>query len=68
MIESIILYAAPVCAIRTMTELERVQTQFYKRLLGAPRCTPDYAIRIEVDVVQIKVKIFKAVLKWIKKY
>lgn len=47
MVASVIHHASPVWAIRHLDLVERVQTGFYKKLLGLPQNTPDYVVRTD---------------------
>ena len=61
LVNSIILYAAPVYAIK----LERVQIQYYKRLLNIPFCSPNYAVRLETGIKHISLVVLKFILNWL---
>lgn len=65
LISSILLYASPLYAIRHLDELEKIQLNFYKRLMNLPFCTPNYAVRLEAGRPHLGVKIFKLVMNWI---
>ena len=67
LVRSMILYAAPIYAVRHLTEIEKIQTVFFKRLLHLPQCVPNYAVRLELGLIPIAVSIFKQVLNWIIK-
>ena len=65
--KSILIYASPVYALQTLEALERVQTQFYKRILGLPQSTPGYAVRLETGISHIALTVFKNTVNWIIK-
>ena len=46
LVNSILLYASPIYAIKSLKEIEKIQVRFYKRLLNLPQSNPDYAVRI----------------------
>ena len=50
-----------------MNIIERIQCQFFKKLLNLPKCSPNYAVRIECNRVGLAVKILKLILNWIAK-
>lgn len=52
-------YCAGVWSLRYCKELEIVQTAFFKRLLGLPRNTPDYIVRLETGTVKLAYICFK---------
>lgn len=69
--ESIVLnsisHCIPVWSLRYFEMLERIQVKFYKTLLHLPRCTPDYAVRLETGVLPVAFLIFKISLTWLSK-
>lgn len=65
LVTSIIMYGAPVYAIRHLEDLEKVHMLFYKRLLNLAQCTPNYAVRLETGERHIAVDVFKVVIAWI---
>ena len=67
LVSSIMLYSAPIYAVRYLQEVEKIQSLFFKRLLCVPQCTPKYALRLELGLPHIAVGIFKQVLNWIIK-
>lgn len=58
------MYSSPICSIRYLPILERVQTNFYKKLLNLPSCTPNYAVRFETNTSPLSVDVFKLTLNW----
>ena len=47
--------------------IEKIQSQFFKKLLCLPQCTPNYTGRIEMGICHLAVTIFKLVFRWIQK-
>ena len=64
---SVLLYAAPVYAIRYLNEIEKVQMFFFKRILNLSYCTPNYAVRLETGRSHLGVLVFKQTLNWLIK-
>lgn len=62
-----LLYAASVWGLRYSVSLETCHLSFFKSLLGLPRGTPNFAVRLEVGVVHIKFKLLKLALNWLYK-
>ena len=67
LVSSVILYSSPVWSINYLNLLEKVQNQFFKVILLLPKCTPDYAVRLEIKRDRLAVNIFQLVLNWISK-
>lgn len=67
MVSSVLLYLAQVWSLRYFEDMERVQTTFYKKLLHIPKCSPNYAVRVETGSTRISVCIFRFLLNWIEK-
>ena len=67
LVKSILTYGAPLWSIRFLSEVEKVQTTFFKRLYALPNNTPHYAIRLETGRVQLALQIFKATLNYLIK-
>ena len=44
-----------------------MQCQFFKKIFGLPRCTPGYALRVEIGRILTSATIFTLILKWIAK-
>ncbi|XP_076177046.1 uncharacterized protein LOC143151606 [Ptiloglossa arizonensis] len=61
---SILFYGISIWEIRYLKEVEKVQTEFFKRLLNIPKNTPGYMIRIEVDRVNLEYEIIKRILNY----
>lgn len=62
-----VMYGVLVWGIRYLDAIEKIQTEFFKKLLQTPKNTPAYAIRLEVGASQISTMIFEFILKYIKK-
>ncbi|KAL1446553.1 hypothetical protein WDU94_013947 [Cyamophila willieti] len=58
------LYGCEVWAWRYVEELEKVQSQYFKSVLFLPRFTPGYCLRIELDIIKLKLIVFKKMLAW----
>ena len=67
LVTSTLIFASPVWSLNYLSELEKIQLQFFKKLLHLPLNTPSYAIRIDLDRPHIALKIFRITLKWLKK-
>lgn len=67
LVSAVLVYGAPVYAIKHLDSLEKIQLLFYKRLLGIPSCTANYAVRLETGQSHMSVKIFSETLNWIIK-
>ena len=67
LVSSIISHASPVWALKYLSMLEKIQCQFFKRVLWLPKCTPNYAVRLEVGRPHLSVHILKLTLNWLTK-
>ena len=67
LVTSVLLFAAPVYAIRYLSEIETVQFSFFKNLLSLPHSTPNYAVRLETGRAHLGVTVLKQVLNWLIK-
>jgi hypothetical protein len=65
LVNSVILYCAPVWGLNYIDQLEKVQVRFWKKLLCLHKSTPGYIIRQETGTEQIKVQIIKSTLKFL---
>lgn len=69
--ESMVLNSVSHCisawGLRYPTLLERGQVRFFKSLLHLPRCTPDFAVRLETGVTHLSFLLFKCCLSWLEK-
>ena len=66
LVKSLLLYASPVLCLRHLQEIDKVQINFFKKLLNLPLYIPNYAVRVETNQGHLAVKIFKLVLNWIE--
>ena len=64
---SLLLYNCEVWSLGYLDLIEKIQSQFFKRILGMLNCTPGYTIRLETGRRQLSVKIFESIVKWIIK-
>ena len=64
LVNSILLYASPMYDIQYLDELEKIQLQYYKRLMILPSCTQNYAARLDLGIPHIGNVIFKYALSW----
>lgn len=67
LVSSVVLYGAHVWAIRHLDALDKLQTNFYKKLFLLPPNSPNYAIRTELDRFPLSCMVFKRALSWISK-
>lgn len=67
--KSTLLYCSPLWAQKqqVLDKIEQIQVQYFKTLLGLPKCTPGYFVRLETGSVRIAAQIFKATLKFLLK-
>lgn len=62
-----LLYGAETWGLRYMSEIELVQTNFFKQIFNWPRNTPGYMIRVETGMDKLGIRVLKrAILWWIK--
>jgi Reverse transcriptase (RNA-dependent DNA polymerase) len=67
LVKSVILYSSHVWSLRYIDKLERVQTNFFKKLLKLPKNTPDFFVRLEAGVSSISVSVIRqALVYWLK--
>lgn len=55
-------YCACVWSLRYQDELERIQLKFFKRILHLPSNTPNYAVRLESDILSTEFYVFKSAI------
>lgn len=67
MVTSVAFNSIQVWGIRYFSDIEKIQTTFYKKLLLLPKCTPGYGVRMETNSSHLLVRIFKLILNWIEK-
>lgn len=65
-----LLYASEIWADETngnLNKLESVKSKYYKLMLGWPKCTPHYIVRLETKSTSIAVEVLKRKLNWLVK-
>ena len=67
LVTPLLLFAAPVYAIRCLSEIKTVQFSFFKNLLSLPHSTPNYAVTLDTGRAHLKVTVLKQVLNWLIK-
>ena len=60
-------HCIPIWSLRYLNLLERAQVRFFKSLLHLPRCTPDFAVRLETGSRRVAFLVFKNSLNWLGK-
>jgi hypothetical protein len=63
---NVVLYGAPIWA-RHINDFEKLQLNFYKRAYGLQRNTPNYMVRLELDLKHVGWRVLKATLGWLNK-
>jgi len=53
------LYGAGIWGLSQADKLERVQQQFFKRILNLPNCAPRYFVRLETGRPHVSLEVFK---------
>lgn len=59
---SVLFYSIQVWGLRYLDKIERMQINFFKRLLRVPINTPAYAVRLETGRKRLEVRVFKLIL------
>lgn len=59
MVQSTLLYAIPAWDISYRNQLERVTVDFFKKLLHLPKCTANWAIRLELNMLPLDYKVME---------
>lgn len=69
LIRSTLLYKAHLWCVRPdyIDMLEAAHLDFFKKLLSLPKCTPGYAIRLELNIEHSAVTLMQASINWIIK-
>ncbi|XP_073998697.1 uncharacterized protein [Rhodnius prolixus] len=62
---STLLYGAAVWSLRYVDRLEMCQLNFFKRLLSLGRTTPNFAVRLESGICNLKVQVAKLSIRWL---
>ncbi|OXA46777.1 hypothetical protein Fcan01_18377 [Folsomia candida] len=60
-----LLFSVPVWALNYLDEVEKVQCQYWKKLLKLPSSTPGYVIRLETGTSDTTYSIIKCTLRFI---
>lgn len=66
LVVSIIEYSSHVWALRHLDVLDRLQVNFYKRLMLLTRNTPSYAVRTEFCLISLRAVVFKLGLNYMQ--
>jgi hypothetical protein len=64
---NVVLYGAPIWAIRHINDLEKLQLNFHKRAYGFKKNIPNYMVILELDLKHIGWRVLKAALGWLNK-
>lgn len=69
MIRSTLSYLAHIWGLNPdlLEKLESANLFFFKRFLNVPICTPNYALRLELDLDHFALTALKAALSWVRK-
>lgn len=67
MVTSVAFFSIQVWGLRYLNDLKKIQNTFYKQLFCLPKCTPEYALRIEIATSHLSVLIFKLILNWVER-
>jgi hypothetical protein len=62
-----VLYCCHIWGIRYLAEIEKVQNQFLRRLLGLSYNSPTYLMRLETGFTKLRVRVIKQALTFITK-
>ena len=62
-ISTTLLYASHICYLE---RLEIVQSNFYKKLLGLSNCAPNFALRLDLNLVKIAYRVLYMALNWVE--
>jgi hypothetical protein len=67
LVRSILMYCAPVWGLKFRNEFEKMRMKFLKCLFLIPRTTPDWIVRLELDLRDSRIFFLKTCLKfWIR--
>lgn len=64
---SILTFTCQVWSLGYLDMIEKVQSQFFKKLLCLPKFSSNYAIRLELNRPNLAVIVFNQVLGWLRK-
>ncbi|CAG5084250.1 Similar to Transposon TX1 uncharacterized 149 kDa protein (Xenopus laevis) [Cotesia congregata] len=67
MCRSMLLYLAHLWCLKpnNLERLESAHLEFYKKILSLPVCTPNYALRIELNLQHTSILVLKQALTWV---
>ncbi|CAG5093379.1 Protein of unknown function [Cotesia congregata] len=67
MVKSTLTYQAHIWGLNQnlLDKLESAHLYFFKRLFSLPKCTPNYALRLELGLEHILVQVIKNACRWI---
>jgi hypothetical protein len=65
MVRSVLLYCSSTWALSVIDKLEMYQINFFRRILGLPKYTPHWLIRLETGTTQIRSFVLKLALGFI---
>ncbi|XP_015124765.1 uncharacterized protein LOC107046621 [Diachasma alloeum] len=65
MVSSVLLYGCQIWSLRYMEEIERVQTSFYKSILGLTRTTGNALVKVEVGRLDLAVQVWELTWNWV---
>lgn len=58
-VKATLLYGAGIWGLKHLAEIEKVQMDFIKRMLGVPRYTPVYMVRAETGRIKLEVEVME---------
>jgi Reverse transcriptase (RNA-dependent DNA polymerase)/Endonuclease-reverse transcriptase len=67
LVNSVLLYSAPVWGLEHSEKLESARLRFWKKLLHLPSSTPGYNVRVETGSVHIRTQLIKSSLKFLQR-
>lgn len=66
-VKATVMYSAGIWGLKHLAEIEKVQTDFIKRMLGVPRYTPGYMARTETGRIKLEVEVMRRALGYWRK-
>lgn len=67
LVASTVLYGAHIWGLRHIKEIEKVEYQFHRRLLGLEHGTPSYGMRLELGREPLRIRIARQALLYLRK-
>lgn len=64
---SLLLYCAQVWSYDLISDLDKIQSRFFKNVLNLPMNTPCYAIRLETGCPSLSYNVLKMAISWTRK-